>query len=131
MTLTTLETLPSEVCRLIFEHLLTTTHKPTLVTLARVSRVLYALSIHRLYEKVRLNGSNAEPFFGCLIAGSQGGVDEIAAPKPYLSHYIRQFQKAKDFYPSSRFIPSLIAKNLWRLMCSFKMLLSQSSYSRL
>ncbi|ODN89748.1 hypothetical protein L198_06442 [Cryptococcus wingfieldii CBS 7118] len=118
MALTTLDPLPSEVRQLIFVYLQTTTDKPTLATLARVSRKLYAQSIPRLYKRVRLNGSNAEAFFGRLIAEGRDGVErEVTAHKAHILHYVSQLARLPNGIPSSHFIPSPIARKLcqiWR-----------------
>ncbi|ODN89740.1 hypothetical protein L198_06434 [Cryptococcus wingfieldii CBS 7118] len=122
MPLTTLDPLPSEVRQLIFQHLQSTTDKPTLATLSCVSRAIYAESIPRLYETVRLNASNAEAFFGRLISDGIGGIDkEIAAHKPYLKHYVSQLESLS----SSRFIfiPSPIARKLCQLWWTDRVLL--------
>ncbi|ODO00377.1 hypothetical protein I350_07013 [Cryptococcus amylolentus CBS 6273] len=113
MALTTRDPLPTEMRDLIFEYLQTTTDKPTLATLARVSRKLYAESIPRLYERVHLTASNAEAFFGRLISDGLSGIDEeIAAHKQHLPHYIRQLWWQDQH---SRFIPCPIARKVRQL----------------
>ncbi|TYJ51671.1 hypothetical protein B9479_007742 [Cryptococcus floricola] len=122
MPLTTLDPLPSEIRQRIFQHLQSTTDKPTLSTLACVSRALYAESIPRLYERVRLNASNVEAFFGRLISDGLCGIDkEIAAHKPYLKHYVSQLPETA--VSPSRFIPSPIARKLCQLCWNDSMLL--------
>ncbi|ODO00375.1 hypothetical protein I350_07011 [Cryptococcus amylolentus CBS 6273] len=106
MALDTLDPLPPEVRQLIFEYLQATTDKPTLATLARVSRKLYAKSIPCLYKRVNLNGSNAEAFFGRLVAEGRDGVErEVTAHKAHLLHYVSQLERLPDGIPSSHFIP--------------------------
>ncbi|ODN73753.1 hypothetical protein L202_07288 [Cryptococcus amylolentus CBS 6039] len=124
MPLTALDPLPSEIRQLIFQHLQSTTDKPTLATLACVSRAIYAESIPRLYETVRLNAFNAEAFFGRLISDGLGGIDkEIAAHKPYLKHYVSQLPESLERLSSSRFIPSPIARKLCQLWSTDRVLL--------
>ncbi|TYJ51674.1 hypothetical protein B9479_007745 [Cryptococcus floricola] len=114
----TLDTLPSEVRNLIFEYLQATTHKPTLSSLMRVSREMYAKSMPRLYERVRLNASNAEAYFGRLTEDGLGAIDEeIALHKPHLIDYIWQLEKENDELPpwASQFIPPPIARKICQI----------------
>ncbi|ODN89746.1 hypothetical protein L198_06440 [Cryptococcus wingfieldii CBS 7118] len=116
MAIDTLDTLPSEVRNLIFEYLQATTHKPTLSSLMRVSRGMYAKSMPLLYERVRLNASNAEAYFGRLTANGLGAIDEeIASHKPHLSHYIWQLATVDCEPPLPSFVPSPIARKICQI----------------
>ncbi|ODN89744.1 hypothetical protein L198_06438 [Cryptococcus wingfieldii CBS 7118] len=118
MSLITLDRLPSEVRSLIFECLQKTTHKPTLSSLMRVSRAMYAKSMPRLYERVRLNASNAEAYFGRLTADGLDAIDEeIALHKPHLIDYIWQLERENFELPpwASQFIPPPIARKICQI----------------
>ncbi|ODO00372.1 hypothetical protein I350_07008 [Cryptococcus amylolentus CBS 6273] len=111
MSLITLDPLPSEVRSLIFECLQKTTHKPTLASLARVSRSIYAQSIPRLYKRVRLNTLNVEAFFGSLISDGLGGIDrEISAHELHVDNYLGQLEANENYILAVSYIPSPIAR---------------------
>ncbi|ODN89745.1 hypothetical protein L198_06439 [Cryptococcus wingfieldii CBS 7118] len=118
MSLITLDRLPSEVRSLILKYLQATAHKPTLSSLVRVSRAMYAKSMTRLYERVRLNASNAEAYFGRLTADGLGAIDEeIALHRPHLIDYIWQLEKENHELPpcASQFIPPPIARKICQI----------------
>ncbi|ODO00373.1 hypothetical protein I350_07009 [Cryptococcus amylolentus CBS 6273] len=82
----------------------------------RVSREMYANSMPRLYQRVRLNASNAEAYFGRLTADGLDAIDEeIALHKPQLIDYIWQLEKEIGDLAPSQFTPPPIARKICQI----------------